>query len=381
MKKNYLFTPGPTMVPPEVTLAEAQPMIHHRTPQFSQIFYEMSEGLKYLFQTKTGEVFTLMSSGTGAMEACVANVLSKGNKALVVISGKFGERWAELCKCFGIETITIDVVNGKAVKPAGIEAVLKKTPGINVVFTTQCETSTGVVHDIKTISPIVKKHGALLVVDAITGIGVHPLLMDEWNIDVAITGSQKGCMMPPGLAFVCVNSSAWSVIEKTDLPRYYWDFRKMRKELKNKTTPFTPAVSLAMAMKTALDMIKKEGIENVWKRHARLAHATRESVKALGLELFAGEHSSNVLTAIKAPKGVDVDKIIKKLRDETGVTFTGGQDELKGKIIRIGHMGYVNDFDIIVAIAALEKGLYEAGYPVALGKGLATAQSLLVGKK
>jgi len=381
MKKNYLYTPGPTMVPPEVALAEAQPMIHHRTPQFSQIFYEMSENLKYLFQTKTGDVFTLMSSGTGAMEACVANVLSKGNKALVVISGKFGERWAELCKCFGIETITIDVENGKAVNPADIEAALKKTPGINVVFTTQCETSTGVVHDIKSISPIVKKHGALLVVDAITGIGVHPLLMDEWNIDVAITGSQKGCMMPPGLAFVCVNSSAWSVIEKTDLPRYYWDFRKMRKELKDKTTPFTPAVSLVMAMKTALDMIKKEGIENVWQRHARLAHATRESAKALGLELFAGEHSSNVLTAIKSPKGVDVDKIIKKLRDETGVTFTGGQDELKGKIVRIGHMGYVNDFDIIVAIAALEKGLYEAGYPVELGKGLSTAQSLLVSKK
>jgi len=381
MKKNYLFTPGPTMVPPEVTLAEAQPMIHHRTPQFSQIFYEMSEDLKYLFQTKTGEVFTLMSSGTGAMEACVANVLSKGNKALVVVSGKFGERWAELCKCFGIETITIDVENGKAVKPADIEVALKKTPGINVVFTTQCETSTGVVHDIKSISPIVKKYGALLVVDAITGIGVHPLLMDEWNIDVAITGSQKGCMMPPGLAFVCVNSSAWSVIEKTDLPRYYWDFRKMRKELKDKTTPFTPAVSLVMAMKTALDMIKKEGIENAWKRHASLAHATRESAKALGLELFAGEYSSNVLTAIKAPKGMDVDKIIKKLRDETGVTFTGGQDELKGKVIRIGHMGYVNDFDIIVAISALEKGLYEAGYPVELGKGLATAQSLLMGKK
>lgn len=369
------------MVPPEVALAEAQPMIHHRTPQFSQIFYEMSENLKYLFQTKTGEVFTLMSSGTGAMEACVANVLSGGNKALVVVSGKFGERWAELCKCFGIETITIDVENGKAVNPQDIESALKKTPGINVVFTTQCETSTGVVHDIKSISSIVKKYGVLLVVDAITGIGVHPLLMDEWNIDVAITGSQKGCMMPPGLAFVCVNSSAWSVIDKTDLPRYYWDFRKMRKELKDKTTPFTPAVSLVMAMKTALDMIKKEGIENVWKRHARLAHATREAAKALGLELFAGEYSSNVLTAIKAPKEIDVDKIIKKLRDETGVTFTGGQDELKGKIIRIGHMGYMNDFDIIVAIAALEKGLYEAGYSVELGKGLAKAQALLACKK
>lgn len=381
MKKNYLFTPGPTMVPPEVALAEAQPMIHHRTPQFSQIFYEVSEDLKYLFQTKTGEVFTLMSSGTGAMEACVANVLSKGNKALVVVSGKFGERWAELCKCFGIETITIDVENGKAVNPADIDVALKKTKGINVVFTTQCETSTGVVHDIKSISPIVKGHGALLVVDAITGIGVHQLLMDEWNIDVAITGSQKGCMMPPGLAFVCVNSSAWGVIEKTDLPRYYWDFRKMRKNLKDKTTPFTPAVSLVMAMKTALEMIKKEGIENVWKRHARLANATREGAKAIGLELFAGANSSNVLTAIKAPKGIDVDKIIKKLRDETGVTFTGGQDEMKGKMIRIGHMGYVNDFDVIIAIAALEKGLHEAGYAVELGKGLSTVQSILVGKK
>ncbi|MCF6156452.1 MAG: alanine--glyoxylate aminotransferase family protein [Candidatus Brocadia sp.] len=381
MKKNYLFTPGPTMVPSEVALAEAQPMIHHRTPQFSQIFYELSEDLKYLFQTKTGEVFTLMSSGTGAMESCVANVLSKGNKALVVVSGKFGERWAELCKCFGIETITIDVENGKSVNPADIEAALKKTPGISAVFTTQCETSTGVVHDIKAISSIVKKYGALMVVDSITGIGVHEFFMDEWNIDVAITGSQKGCMMPPGLAFVCVNSSAWGVIDKADLPRYYWDFRKMRKELKNKTTPFTPAVSLVLAMKTAMDMIKKEGIENVWKRHARLANATREGAKALGLELFAGEYSSNVLTAIKAPKGVDVDKIIKKLRDETGITFTGGQDELKGKIIRIGHMGYVNDFDIIVAIAALEKGFYEAGYALALGKGISAVQSLLVGKK
>ncbi len=381
MKKNYLFTPGPTMVPPEVALAEAQPMIHHRTPQFSQIFYEVSEDLKYLFQTKTGDVFTLMSSGTGAMEACVANVLSKGNKALVVVSGKFGERWAELCKCFGIETITVDVENGKAVNPADIDAALKKNKGINVVFTTQCETSTGVVHDIKAISPIVKGHGALLVVDAITGIGVHQLLMDEWNIDVAITGSQKGCMMPPGLAFVCVNSSAWGVIEKTDLPRYYWDFRKMRKDLKDKTTPFTPAVSLVMAMKTALEMIKKEGIENVWKRHARLANATREGAKAIGLELFAGANSSNVLTAIKAPKGIDVDKIIKKLRDETGVTFTGGQDEMKGKMIRIGHMGYVNDFDVIIAIAALEKGLHDAGYAVELGKGLSTVQSILVGKK
>ncbi|GJQ49808.1 serine-pyruvate aminotransferase [Candidatus Kuenenia stuttgartiensis] len=378
MKKNYLFTPGPTMVPPEVSLAEAQPMIHHRTPQFSQIFYELSEDLKYLFQTKTGEVYTLMSSGTGAMEACVANVLSKGDKALVITSGKFGERWVELCKCFGIETEVVSVEYGKGVEPSRVEEILKKNSEIKVVFATQSETSTGALHDIKAISQIVKKYSALIVVDAITGIGVHKFLMDEWNVDVAVTGSQKGCMLPPGLAFVCVNSGAWEAVEKGDLPRYYWDFRKMRKNLKNKTTPFTPAVSLVMAMKTAMEMIKKEGIENVWARHERLANATREGVKALGLELFAGNSSSNVLTAIKAPEGVDVDKIIKKLRDETGVTFTGGQDSLKGKMIRIGHMGYVNDFDIILAISALEKGLHEAGYPVELGKGITRVQSLLV---
>lgn len=378
MKKNYLFTPGPTMVPPEVSLAEAQPMIHHRTPQFSQIFYELSEDLKYLFQTKTGEVYTLMSSGTGAMEACVANVLSKGDKALVITSGKFGERWVELCKCFGIETVVVSVEYGKGVEPSRVEEVLKENSEIKAVFATQSETSTGALHDIKAISQIVKKYGALIVVDAITGIGVHKFLMDEWNIDVAVTGSQKGCMLPPGLAFVCVNSGAWEAVEKGDLPRYYWDFRKMRKNLKNKTTPFTPAVSLVMAMKTAMEMIKKEGIENVWARHERLANATREGVKALGLELFAGNSSSNVLTAIKAPEGIDVDKIIKKLRDETGVTFTGGQDSLKGKMIRIGHMGYVNDFDIILAISALEKGLHEAGYPVELGKGITRVQSLLV---
>ena len=366
------------MVPPEVSLAEAQPMIHHRTPQFSQIFYELSEDLKYLFQTKTGEVYTLMSSGTGAMEACVANVLSKGDKALVITSGKFGERWVELCKCFGIETVVISVEYGKGVEPSSVEEVLKKNSEIKAVFATQSETSTGALHDIKAISQIVKKYGALIVVDAITGIGVHKFLMDEWNIDVAVTGSQKGCMLPPGLAFVCVNSGAWEAVEKGDLPRYYWDFRKMRKNLKNKTTPFTPAVSLVMAMKTAMEMIKKEGIENVWARHERLANATREGVKALGLELFAGNSSSNVLTAIKAPEGVDVDKIIKKLRDETGVTFTGGQDSLKGKMMRIGHMGYVNDFDIILAISALEKGLHEAGYPVELGKGITRVQSLLV---
>jgi aspartate aminotransferase-like enzyme len=221
----------------------------------------------------------------------------------------------------------------------------------------------------------------LLIVDAITGIGVHPLMMDDWGIDIAVAGSQKGCMLPPGLAFVCVAQSAWEAIEKSKLPKYYWDFKKMRKSLGNKTTPFTPAISLITAASKALDMIKEEGIENVWKRHARLAHAMREGIKALGLEIFAGEASSNVLTAVKSPEGIDISSAIKKLRDETGVTITGGQEELKGKIFRIGHMGYVNDFDIILAISAVEKCLYEGGYKIELGVGVSKVQEVLVSCK
>lgn len=381
MKKTYLFTPGPTMVPPEVALAEAQPMIHHRTPEFSEIFVEVSDGLKYLFQTKTSDVYTLASSGTGGMEACVVNTLSRGDKALVVRGGKFGERWAEICEVYGVEVIPIDVEYGKAVDPELIRSALERNKGIKAVFTTQSETSTGALCDTEAIARIVKESGALMVVDAITAIGVHPFLMDDWGIDLAVTGSQKGCMLPPGLAFVCVGQNAMKAAEKSDLPKYYWDFRKMQKNLKNATTPFTPAVSLIRALKVVIDMVKAEGIENVWRRHARLAHATREAVKALGLELFAGEYSSNVLTAVKSPSGLDTSAFLKKLRDKYGVSLAGGQDQLKGKIFRIGHMGYINDFDIITAISAVEKGLSECEYPVEVGKGVARAQEILLGEE
>ncbi len=381
MKKTHLFTPGPTQVPPEVTLAEAKPLIHHRTSEFSNIFAKVTDGLKYIFQTKNGEVFIFASSGTGGMEACVVNTLSQGDKVVVVKGGKFGERWAEICEAYGVEVIPVDIEYGKAVKPDLLDYLLKKERDVKAVFITQCETSTGVVDDIERIAKVVKGHSVLLIVDAITGIGVHPLMMDDWGIDIAVAGSQKGCMLPPGLAFVCVAQSAWDAIEKSILPKYYWDFKKMRKSLSNKTTPFTPAISLITAAGKALDMIKEEGIENVWKRHARLAHATREGIKSLGLELFAGEASSNVLTAVKSPEGIDISSAIKRLRDETGVTITGGQEELKGKIFRIGHMGYVNDFDIILAISAVEKCLYENGYKIELGKGVSKVQEVLVSCK
>ncbi len=378
MKKTYLFTPGPTQVPPDVTLAEAKPLIHHRTSEFSNIFAKVTDDLKYIFQTKKGEVFTFAASGTGGMEACVVNTLSQGDKAVVARGGKFGERWAEICDAYGADVIPIDIEYGKAVKPDLLDYVLKKEKDVRAVFVTQCETSTGVVHNIEAIAKIAKRHNILLVVDAITGIGVHQLMMDDWGIDIAVAGSQKGCMLPPGLAFVCVAQSTWDAIEKSRLPKYYWDFKKMRKSLGNKTTPFTPAITLITAASKALNMIKEEGIENVWKRHARLAHATREGIKALGLELFAGDASSNVLTAVISPDGVDISSAIKKLRDETGVTITGGQEELKGKIFRIGHMGYVNEFDIILAISAVEKCLYENGCKIELGKGVSKVQEVLI---
>lgn len=379
MKKTYLFTPGPTQIPPDVVLAEASPMIHHRTSEFSEIFANVSEDLKYIFQTKDGEVFTFASSGTGGMEACVVNALSQGDKAVVVRGGKFGERWADICEVFGVNVVPVDVENGKAVKPDVLDDTIKKETGLKAVFATLSETSTGVVHDIEGIAKVVKGHNLLLIVDAISGIGVHPLMMDDWGIDIAVTGSQKGCMLPPGLAFVCVAQSAWKSIGKSGLPKYYWDFKEMRKALNNKTTAYTPAISLIMAAGKALSMIRDEGIENVWSRHARLAHATREGIKAMGLELFAGDVSGNVLTSVKAPEGINIDSAIKKLRDETGVTITGGQDELKGKIFRIGHMGYVNEFDIVMVISAVEKILHENGYKIELGKGVSRVQEILFG--
>ena len=379
MKKTYLFTPGPTQIPPDVVLAEASPMIHHRTSEFSEIFSNVSEDLKYIFQTKEGEVFTFASSGTGGMEACVVNALSQGAKAVVVRGGKFGERWAQICETFGVNVVPVDVENGKAVDPDVLDNTIKKEKDVKAVFVTLSETSTGVVHDIEGIAKVVKGHNLLLVVDAISGIGVHPLMMDDWGIDIAVTGSQKGCMLPPGLAFVCVAQSAWKSIEKSDLPKYYWSFKKMQKALSSKTTAYTPAITLIMAAGKALSMIREEGIENVWSRHARLAHATREGIKALGLELFAGDASSNVLTSVIAPEGINIDSAIKKLRDEAGVTITGGQDELKGKMFRIGHMGYVNEFDIVLAISAVEKCLHENGCKIELGKGVSKVQEILVG--
>jgi aspartate aminotransferase-like enzyme len=374
--KNRLMTPGPVPVPPDSLLAMAQPMIHHRTEKFEKVMAEIPDALKYVFQTKN-EVILLSASSTGAMESAVVNLLSPDDKALVVGGGKFGERWAELCEAYGIDYDFIEVEYGKAVDPQRVEDKLNADPSIKCVYATLCETSTGVAHDIESLGEIVSKfENTLLVVDAVSGLGAVDLQTDNWHVDVVVTGSQKGLMAPPGLAFISLNDQAWEAVEKAKLPRYYFDLRKARESLATNQTPFTCSISLILALRESLVKIREEGLENVLARHARLAEATRAGVKALGLELFASA-PSNALTAVKVPEGVDGKKLVKFIEDKYGVTFAGGQEALSGKIFRIAHLGYVDDLDVISAISALEMSLTKFGYKVLYGEGIKAAEKVL----
>jgi len=377
MHKNYLLTPGPTPLPPEVLSSLAEPIIHHRTPQFQAILKEVGEGLKYVFQTKN-DVFIFASSGTGAMEAAVVNLLSPGDTALTVEGGKFGERWSEICQAYGINTEIIKVEWGKAVKASEIERYLKNNPKIKAVFTTLCETSTGVTNDIEAIGKVVKNTSAVLVVDAISGLGAIPLFTDAWSVDVCVSGSQKGLMLPPGLAFISVSEKAWQKIKEAKSPKYYFDLNKAKKAWEKTDTPFTPAISLIIALRESLKMMQKDGLENIFMRHKQMAEATRQAMRALGLELFAPEAASDVVTAVKVPPGIDGEKLVKIMRDTYNVTIAGGQSELKGKIFRIAHMGYIEEFDIMVCIACLEKVLAKLGYKFNLGSGLKAAEEVFL---
>lgn len=378
MEKRYLFSPGPTMLPPEVLLKMAEPIMHHREPEFEKIFSEIREGLKYLFQTKN-EVLIFTSSGTGAMEGAVSNILSRGDRALVIRGGKFGERWGEICKAYGIEFIPIDVEWGKAVDPQEIQKALEAHPSIRAVYTQASETSTGVKHPVKEIAEIVKRFDrTVLVVDAITGIGVFDIPMDAWGIDVLISGSQKALMLPPGLAFVALSDKAWKFVEKSDLPKYYFDFKKELKSAKKNQSSYTPAISLFVGLKETLRMIREEGLEKVFRRHDKLASATRAAVRALGLELFAPENPSNALTAIKIPEGIDGLKLQDLFFEKFGITVAEGQDRAKGKIIRIAHLGYYERLDMVMVISALEMLLKEMGYPFELGIGVRAAEEVLM---
>ncbi|MFM8552808.1 MAG: pyridoxal-phosphate-dependent aminotransferase family protein [Nitrospiraceae bacterium] len=380
MLKRYLLAPGPTPVPPEVLLAMARPMIHHRAPEFDPIFQEVREGLKWLFQTRN-DVLILASSGTGGMEGAVSNFLSPGDKALVINGGKFGERWGKLCKTFGAQVTEIKVEWGHSVDPKQVADALKKDPAIKAVYVQASETSTAVTHDVKALGQILKGcPETILVVDAITALGVYDLKTDDWGLDVVVTGSQKALMLPPGLAFVSVSDKAWQLAEKAKNTSFYFNFKREKDNQQKNQTAFTPAVSMILGVQEVLKMLKAEGLNNVFARQTQMAHALREGAKAAGLEIFAKGMPSDAVTAINAPAGVDGQAIYKNLRVHYGITAAGGQDHLKGKIFRLSHMGYLDRFDVILALAATEMVLKGLGHPVTLGKGVARAQELLMAK-
>lgn len=379
MEKKYLFSPGPTMLPPEVLLKMAEPVMHHREPEFEKIFAEIREGLKYLFQTKN-EVLTFTSSGTGAMEGAVSNILSIGDKAIVVRGGKFGERWGEICEAYGVQFIPIDVEWGRAVDPRKIEELLKSDPSIRAIYTQASETSTGVKHPVKEIAEIVGHyHHIVIVVDAITGTGVFDLPMDEWGLDVVVSGSQKALMLPPGLSFAALSDKAWKFVERSNLPKYYFDFKKELKSTKKNQSSYTPAISLFVGLRESLNLIRREGLDALFGRHEKLANATRQAVKALGLDLYAHDSPSNAVTAVKIPEGIDGEKLKDLFFEKFGITVAGGQDRAKGKIIRIAHLGYYEKLDMVMVISALEMLLKEMGYVFELGTGVKAAEEALMG--
>ena len=380
MLKRYLLAPGPTQVPPEVLLAMARPMIHHRAPEFATLFAQIRQDLKWLFQTEA-EVLTLVSSGTGGMEAAVSNFLSPGEKALFVNGGKFGERWGKLCKTFGVQATEIKVEWGQAVDPQAIAEALKQDPSIKAVYVQASETSTGVAHDTRAIAEIVRnREQTILVVDAITALGVFDLKTDAWGIDVLVAGSQKALMLPPGLAFISVSDKAWNLADKAKNASFYFNLKKEREAQQKNQTAYTAGVSLMIGLKEVLTMLRAEGLGNVFSRHARMAQAMREGMKAAGLSLFPKQNPSDALTVVSTPDGVDGQAVYKNLREQYGITAAGGQDHLKGKIFRISHMGYIDTFDVIQALAATEMVLKGLGYPIKLGAGVGKAEELLCQK-
>jgi serine---pyruvate transaminase len=375
MQKRYLLTPGPTPVPEEVLLSMARPIIHHRTPQFMGILKEAIDGLKYVLQTRN-DVFLFASSGTGAMESAVTNLLSAGDKAIVVRAGKFGERFSEICQAYGVEALNIDVEWGNAVNPDIIRDILSKDKSIKAVYVTLCETSTAVVNDIKTIGDIVSRTEAVLVVDAISGLGSVEFKTDDWKVDVTVGGSQKGLMVPPGLAFVSVSPKAFDLVKSSKLPKYYFCYKAAKKAADKDDTPWTPAVTLIIGLVEALKIIKKETLDNVIARQRKMAEAIRAAAKAMGMELFAPNAASDAVTAIRVPSNIDGAKLVKVMRDVHGVGIAGGQSELKGKIIRIASMGFMTQWDIVVAISCLEIALKQMGYDFELGSGVKAAEEV-----
>jgi aspartate aminotransferase-like enzyme len=370
--KPRLFTPGPTPVPEETLLELAKPVTYHRAAEAKAILAEVSEDLKYVFQT-TQPVYTLTCSGTGGMEATVSNALAPGEKVILCTAGRWGERWRGILKAFAANIVAVEVPYGKAVTPDMLATALGANPDTKAVFTTLSETSTGVGHDLEAFGKIVAKTDALLAVDGISGLGAMECRTDSWNLDVVVTGSQKALMMPPGLAFISASAKAWKKIDATPVRSFYFDLRRYRKSLAESDTPFTPGNTLIKAQRVSLKKIRAEGIENLWARHARIAAACRAGVSAMGLKVFA-ERPNSALTVVKVPDGVDGTATLKALEKKYGYKLADGQDTLKGHIWRLSHMGYTDCFDVLGALSALELVLLEGGFKLEPGAGVAAFQ-------
>jgi aspartate aminotransferase-like enzyme len=373
------MTPGPAMVPEDVLLELARPVIHHRSDEAKQVITEVVSGLKKVFQTEN-DVMILTSSGTGAMEAAVVNTIPPGGKALVLNAGHFANRWANIAKAYGIEVVSLDTEWGQPVDPDRVASALAADPEIVAVLGTLSETSTGTGHPVEAIGKVVAKTPALFIVDGISGVGAMECRTDAWGIDVLCVGSQKALMLPPGLAFITVSPKGWAKVDAFEARSFYFNLKSARSKAKEFDTPFTPAHTLILALRTALKRILDEGIENVWERHRRMSEACQAGVQALGLELFSSRPAEG-LTAFRVPEGLKDSDIRGRLTKRFGIATVGGQAKLKGKIVRIGHMGYTDELDVISTLAALEMTLAELGFDIEPGRAVTAAQQVLLGSR
>ena len=372
-EKRYLLTPGPTPVPPEVLAALAEPVIHHRARDYREIYERCLARLADVYRTQN-DVLMFTTSGTGAFESAVANLTSAGDRQLVLSAGNFGERWAGMANAFGADVVHTRLDWGETPEPEDLRTALADAGDVKVVYLTHSETSTGVVCDVQSLAAVAKDAGALVVVDAVSSLGAVPLETDAWDIDVVVSGSQKALMTPPGVAFVSVSTPALEAAARATTPRYVLDWERTRKAQAKLDAPFTPPVSLVRGLDVALGLLLDEGLESVFDRHARLGRACREGAKAMGLELFSpDEERSAVVTAVRSPDGVDATEVVSELRDRFGITLANGQAELKGKIFRIGHIGWFDIFDITTALAAVELVLADAGAEIERGVAVTRA--------
>ena len=375
MQDDILLTPGPTPLPPQVREALGRPIIHHRTSRYRALFKRVLQGMQGVMET-ANPVICFTSSGTGAMEAAVVNLLSPGDEAIVLLGGKFAERWQQLCKAFGITAVPVAVAYGEAVEPTQVAAALRAHPNAKVVFATLCETSTGVVHDIPAIAAITRTSPAVLVVDAISGLLADECRTDAWGIDVVVTGSQKGLMLPPGLAFMSLSARAWALVDQAKSPRFYTDLRLYKKSLADDDTPFTSAVSLVIALDEALALIQQRGgASGMVQRSAQMAAATRAGMNAMGLSLFS-KRPSNGVTAVNVPAGLDGKQLTSTMYERSRVMAAGGQGEMAGKLFRFAHMGYISPEDVLAGLAAVETALGALGLTVPAGVGVAAAKAV-----